>query len=477
MKQTFSTLFLLFVAHASFNIANEDQLDSAFDEDLKFWDRFLLGDGLSVPTRSPLQPVPTPAASPTRSPLQPVPTPVTSPLECDVDTALECTSSDGTKCDQLPPVDGVCSDGSVISMLQFRLNAGRKCAMSGNSQDAFCLDCANITSSETFLVLCKNAVTGENLLVQPTTVQQGEIFTVTPNVTSGVLPDRIDCIYVDEKKKKIQQNIINTSGNMPLNLKDKFGAFTLLSCDLGAPPGGSAVKTCLDTLSFVVDVSNVGPVELEIAQLDITFADGTTTTLLGDLESPTINPGDSSALEILLFVDLCSDTKICAAVDVKAVPTNGNPNMCQDYDEYCLQTFPIPPNPAPTPIKPPVPTPVKIPIALPIPIPAPVTLPIPLPIPVPTPVTLPVPIPVLTPVPLPLTPPVPIRLPVPSPPVSPPVPTIPTAPVPVPKSKSSMSKIPSSSGVVSPSAPVDCPPTGKGGCSMSSGSKSSQVRK
>jgi hypothetical protein len=468
MKYTIPRLILLLVARASLNNANEALLENAIEDDTQFWSRFLLGDGLSVPTRSPMQPVPSP---------------IVPPIDCDVNVALECNSSDGTKCDELPLVDKVCSDGSDISMLQFRLNAGRQCAMSENSQDSFCLDCLNVTTSVSFMVLCKNAETGEDLLVAPAAVQQGEIFTVTPNATSGILPNNIDCIYIDEESKKIQQNIINTSGNIPLNLNEKFGAFTLLSCDLGAPPGGSSVKTCLDTLSFMIDIANVGPVELEIEQLDFTLSDGTTTSFLGDIDNPILSPSNSLALEILLLVDLCSEIEICAAIDINALPTNGNRNTCQDDDAYCVLTLPIPMNPSPpTPVKSPVSTPVNLPVPLTKPVPTPITLPVPAPItlPVPTPFTLPIPLPLPVPVSAPVqppsTPPVPISLPVPILPVSPPVPSIPTAPVRAPKSKTSMSKIPSSPGNVGPSTPIACP-TGKGSCgSMSPGSKLSQKR-
>ena len=363
-------------------------------------------------------------------------------------------------CDNLPPIDGVCGT-SQLSLVQFRLNAGRQCIPSGNSQDATCLDCANVTSNGPFMVLCKDASTGENLTVVPNIVEQGEIFTVTSSTPNQTIPEGIDCIYLDEDKTKIQQNVIITSGDASLNLKDKFGAFTLMSCDLG-PAGGSGVKTCLETLSYVVDISNVGPVELEIKDLDFTIANSGTTTFLSDLDSPFLSPGESTMLEVLLFLDLCIEKEICAEIKVEALPTSGNPAQCQDVDKFCLQIFPLPPNPVPVPVSQPVPTPVTLPVT------APVYVPVPYPVKSPVIAPFPVPVPVSTPIVAPAAVPV-------APPTVPyAVPTIPTVPVVAPKSMAGMSKIPTSPTLVSPSSPTVCF-KGKEGCGTGSGTTSKGV--
>jgi hypothetical protein len=307
------------------------------------------------------------------------------------------------------------------------------------------------------MVLCKDASTGENLTVVPNSIEQGEIFTVASSLANGTLPDSIDCIYVDEEKTKIQQNIIQTSGGASLNLKDKFGAFTLMSCDLGSP-GGSGVKTCLETLSYVIGISNVGPVELEIKDLDFTVGNGGTTTFLGELDSPILVPDGSTTLEVLLFLDRCVKNEICAEIKVEAMPTNGNSRQCQDMDKYCLQTLPYPPNP--------VPVPVPVPIYLPIPSPVKIPVSIPVNVPFPTPVNAPLPVavPVPTPVAVPAAPPRSVPVPVSIPTAPQPVPTIPTAPAAAPKSKAGMSKLPASPTIISPSNPSGCP-KGQGTCS------------
>ena len=436
MKLLFCKSRWLFLTFLSVSSAVDHQNGSVSEDDQKFWDRLLQNDGLSVPNQPPV-PVPISAPIPTPKPAPvPVPLPVLAPsalLNCRIDVSLDCTTSNGTTCDMLPPVDAVCGM-SQLSLLQFRLNAGRRCIPNGNSQDATCLDCANVTSTGPFTVLCKDAATGKNLTVIPRSVEQGEIFTVTSSVTNEPIPNSIDCIYIDEKESKIQQNVIDTSEDAALVLKDKFGAFTLMSCDAGLA-GGSDAKTCLETLSYNVGISNVGPVELEIKDLDFTIGNRGTTTFLNDLASPILRPGDSTALEVLLFLDLCVESAICAEAKVEAIPTNGFSGQCQAIERTCLQIFSRPPNPVPAPIYVPVPVPTPVKLQAPTPVKMPVTYPVKQPYA--APVTLPLPVPV--PVPVPAA--APIQSPTAPPPV-PAIPTIPTTPVTAPKSKTGMSKAP-----------------------------------
>jgi hypothetical protein len=480
MKQTTSTsclLFFIFKSKALCSIIG-DRNDNILGDGHKFWDRLLQNDGLSIPSMPPvpapvsvpvsapkLAPVSAPKLAPVSAPVPtPVPTPVKQPpksppvlapiltlLDCSVDVSLTCTTTDNKICDNLPPVDSVCGT-SQLSLVQFQLNAGRRCTENGNSQDALCLDCANVTSAGPFMVLCKDTTTGTNLTVVPNSVDQGEIFTVVSSTVNGTLPDSIDCIYIDEEKSKIQQNIISMSGDVSLNLKDRFGAFTLLSCDLGSA-GGSDVKTCLETLTYMVDISNVGPVELEIKDLDFTIGNGGTTTFLDELDSPIIAPSGSTQLKVVLFLDRCVEQDICTDIKVEAMPTKGTSRQCQDIDKYCLPTYQVP-TPEPVPLYLPVTAPVKIPVPVPVPVPVPfkqpvpvpttVVAPLPDPVLVPTPVTAPVALPTPVPVALPIVPlPVPT---IPTTPVTAPkgMSKLPTVPVAAPKSKTGMSKLPSS---------------------------------
>lgn len=347
MKRTPSTQLLLYTLCASYVCAIETQQDSAIYDDQKFWLRFLQGDTQSFPTKSPIQPFPTP---------------VVPPSNCIINSNLECISSDGvTKCGEMGEVNGKCAYNSNFNFLQFQLNAGRNCEQSTNVQESICLDCTNVTTNEIFRVLCKNAVTGEDLSVSPENLVDGQIFTVSPALSQLKLPERIDCIYLEQVSKKIQQNIIDTSGFAPLYLKDKFGAFTLQSCEYGSPDR-SLTKTCLETLSYTIGIKNEGSVDVLIQQLNLTLSDGFSESILDEIGSPLIIPGDSVNVTYLKNIDRCVNQQICSSIDVKAVPTNGNTRLCEDYSRLCFNTFVYTP-PKVSPVTPPIK--VSVPMAVP----------------------------------------------------------------------------------------------------------------
>jgi hypothetical protein len=460
MKNTAATRIYFYFLISLFQTSTLALEDVQLIEDQQFWDRFLQGDGLSVPTKPPMPSAPSPVVSP-----------VVSPVICNVEVSVDCSTSDETtQCNELQTPDPVCAGGANLNFVQFGLDAGKPCDPSSNSQGAFCQDCANFTGTsqdEFLLVLCKNAATGENLTVVPSLVRPRGVFTVSSSMAGVALPDSIDCIYVEGEKKKIQQNIINTSGDASLNLKEEFGAFSLLSCASGLP-NATTSKTCLETVSYFIEIKNVGSVEIDVTMVD--FIDQSVkTSFAQDVVTP-VKAGETSFIETLVNVDICVGRQICVQVNVEAEPNNGE--TCRDTDTYCFQTRPLPPVPLPPPVPvpvksptvvPPLPRPVTYPITPPVtppvksPVPPPLPLPVPVPLksptvvvpPAPQPVPLPVTQPVTPPVKSPVAPPVPVPFPVPQPvplPVAPPPvplqlppPVIPTAPVAAPKSKGSMS--------------------------------------
>jgi hypothetical protein len=393
-------LVLLTAVYAQEENSKEDQL---------FWNRFLNSDGYSysVPNKPPVK----------------APRPVPPPAPCEIDVSLGCKSSDETKtCKQLQRPNPACASDSGFSILQFQLDAGEKCTPVGNSQGAFCKDCANYTGGvDDLLVRCKNAATGADLKIEPSQVSPMGIFTVAAPVATSVLPNKIDCVYVEGEKTKIQQVIITTSGKAPLNLKEDFGSFTLLSCDAG-PPGGKNANTCLETISYDIEIKNSGSIAVEVTTLDIDF-EGVTTNLLPDIDK-SLAPGESVSLSLLLLIDLCVDRKICAEVTFEAKPANGQ--LCKAYDKYCFQTKGLPPVPVKPPVPYPAPTKVPpVPYAVPVVVPTKVP-PVPYAVPVVVPTKVP-PVPYAVPYSVPVVvptkvPPVPYAVPVVVPTKVPPVP-------------------------------------------------------
>jgi hypothetical protein len=407
----------------------DDVTDRALEkEDEKLWGRLLQTDDLSVPIAPPMKktttmpvappflpPVTTPAA-PNRPPFStPVVLPIPGPVACDVETTIDCVTSDGLPCNELQTPNPMCAIGSAVTAVTFGYS-GNACNRTGNTQgqEAFCQDIAAINLSQTATVLCRDAeVLATGLVVEPPMIPIGGVFTVSaPN---GSLPDKVDCILLDSAENQIQQVGIDTSGDVSLKLRDEFGAFTLLGCGESGMPGA---QSCLDTLTYNIKISNVGSVELDVTAAEIISDTDMTISLLSGVDT-TLSPGENIIIQSRQLIDLCTGEEYCAEVNVAAEPQNGG--MCQDTDQYCFQISPLPPTPValpvPTPVapvapkgRPPVVPPVRPPVIPPVQ--RPVTPPVkpavkaPYSPPVPTPVAFPVVQPVRYETRTPLPPPV-----------------------------------------------------------------------
>ena len=390
---------------------------------------------VTAPVKAPAL-VPVPNVVPVTMPVKvtgpvtpPVTPPVGTPVPCDIDVAIDCVTSTGLPCNELQPPNPVCSSGSDITAVSFGYSANA-CNPAGNSQgpETFCDDFVAIDASVSVTILCRDAnMITTGLVVEPPNVPQGGVFTISAP-SGGSLPAKVDCIILGPSETQLQQVVVDTSGDVSLNLRDEFGAFTLLACGDDNAVGG--VQSCLASLSYTIDINNVGPVPMEITVAEFIF-DGVTTTFVSDIDT-NVQPGEASTVQTRQTIDLCVSAEYCAEVNIEANPPNGN--KCQDTDQYCFQISPLPPSPVMAPAT--APAPVPLPVA-PVPVPRPVApVPVPLPVaPVPVPVPLPVaPVPVpqpVAPVPVPqpvATVPVPVPQPVPQPIA--PVP-VPAAPVPV----------------------------------------------
>jgi len=413
--------------------------DSVEQEDNALWDRLLTNDG-SFPTPAPK-------------------------VDCLVDVTIECASSDGTPCGNIVPPNGVCALGGVIENVVFSYNPAR-CVQSNNVQgtEAYCEGFAPLVAGPV-TVSCSNLANGAPMSVEPSVVNPGEAFGVSSSSPGVPLPDKIDCIYENGGGTKIQQVYIDTSGDVTLDLKDTFGSFTLESC---APNGME--RTCLEVLSYTIDISNIGAVDMLIDVVDFTL-DGETSSFLDNVDPKLLPPGQSTSLIVMAQVDICTGAEFDAIINVEASPPNGD--ICRDTEKLTF-TVPEPPTRSPTvspvaietgmnlvepqpfifhyctfnsltfsaiffvseaPVLPPLVPPTPRPVVPPTP--RPVVPPTPAPVPPPTnrPVPPPTPAPVLPPTPAPVPPPTPNPVPPPTPnPVPPPTnqPVPPPTPAPLP---------------------------------------------
>jgi hypothetical protein len=322
-------------------------------EDEKFWNRFLRGDdSLSIVPTPPPQPKPTPAPvappqpKPTPAPVappQPKPTPAPqlppvapvappqpnptpapqqppvpppqpqpvfpptgepTPFTCPIEVLLDCTTEEGLPCRDFPPPDRVCETDIGFLELTFRFNDD-DCSASDNQQgnSSFCADFQDLTEPAT--LECISNV-GTPLIATPPTIGFGDTFTVT-NPNGGILPRQVDCTIINANRVKLQQNVIDTSGNVPLTPGDRFGSFELETC---------VDDNCFQTLQYDIDIRNNGGFPIDITKVDFTFNDDTE-SLLGDLEVNPLNPGRSTSLLETREVNVCTEDRFNARVETE----------------------------------------------------------------------------------------------------------------------------------------------------------------
>jgi hypothetical protein len=339
------------------NAGGQQQLS---EEDSQFWDRYLHNQESSItlsPTKAPTDsPTKAPTDSPTKAPTDsPTKAPVGGP--CDVEVSLTCVNSKGLQCNQLKAPPSACADGTRIRTLTFRYQ-NCLCPASFNLQpnpndagENICIDSAPLVEAPV-VVECRGP-RGLSMSVSPAEVLPDGLFTVT-NPTGGFLPLKVYCDILDGVTgAKLQTNIIDTSGQTSLNLEDKYGAMLLESCD---------ELTCVETISYTIDIENIGRNCLDMTQADFVFNDDIT-NLLPLLPSTELCPEKSTSFDLTTAIDVCTAGDYFAQAIVVANPPDKNAGFCEDDAELSFAileqatnppTFPptnsptFPPTKAPT---------------------------------------------------------------------------------------------------------------------------------
>jgi len=158
----------------------------------------------------------------------------------------------------------------------------------------------------------------------------------------------ITCTFSDDTGP-IQEVTINTSGSVNLELKDKFGAMTVESCD---------DITCIEELCYLYNFANVGSSDMEITVAERYF-NGEIFDLLPFVPINPLAPGETTSIEEKTTIDVCQEQTYCVDLNAEASPENGED--CQDNATYKFTIEPPPVQPTPPPVVPPTPPPVETP--------------------------------------------------------------------------------------------------------------------
>jgi len=271
--------------------------------------------------------------------------PAEPPEPCDVDVTLDCQTLDGRNCADIgPPYTASCIDGSGerIRVLGFSYQNETQCNLASNSQGskAICMDNATLVGGPVDVQcsayrpygdLCLCCTRNYELTVSPGTIYPGDVFTLSD--PSGLhLPTWIECI-ISFNGTKIQTNVIDTSGTVSLNLREKFGSLQVESCD---------DLTCLETVRHIVQISNVGGDPIFISNMNLTTPN-VTWSLTDLLQQNSLSPGEATFVERQVEINTCSGLEFSSQVNVGANLTNGE-MLCQGSDEFTFKVAPLPPS-------------------------------------------------------------------------------------------------------------------------------------
>jgi hypothetical protein len=411
-----SELFVIFLilTKPSSSLTLHDEI-ARDNEDEKYWNRFLLNDGdtssltlspssspnknsnvVSAPTLAPI--TPSPVTKPTTLEPQPQPSttqPTQSPkIPCTVEVTLDCrTVNGGFPCKDFPTSPSKeCDTTKDLAELSFRYT-NDVCSSSSNQQGdkTFCSDFDPLL--ESVKIDCYSDLQ-LGLFVTPPTVGFGDTFTVSTsssNTLDEPLPSQVDCTILSANQIKLQQNVIDTSGNVPLSVGDKFGAFELVTCV------SNKDEDCIENVEYTIEIRNTGAVPADITTVDFVFQDNNVENLAAELVDSSLEPAQVTNLEQQSEVNVCTGGEYVARVNTEATPLNGNICTADDTYDFTISSRPVP-VPAPQPIN--VPVPIVLPVTNPpvdVPKETPVTPP-PVEAPVSSPISIPDAAPIVPPI-------------------------------------------------------------------------------
>jgi hypothetical protein len=242
---------------------------------------------------------------------------------------MACNTENDQKCDDItPPPSKTCS-GSDLSIVVFSYqNCDCDCGSNGQGDESVCVDQAPLVE-DPVTILCVSGA-GERMLLEPSTVNPGGSFSVQAD-NGSTLPQKIDCSISAPDGTKLQQNVIDTSGDVALEIGDKFGAMHLEGCN---------ELQCKVRLVYSIEISNIGDVPMTVDVAQFQFNDNFK-NVLDEVGPNPLEPGATSSIEESIEVNVCNGEEHSAKVDIRASPPDGE--RCDGSREYNFGVQPCPP--------------------------------------------------------------------------------------------------------------------------------------
>jgi len=157
----------------------------------------------------------------------------------------------------------VCTKTEELKAVTFTYN-GATCNPKGNQQGdaASCTYYSPLLPGTVYTMICLDQVTGINMIIMLSPFNAATLTVMT--LVGGNLPDKIMmCLLSSISDKSIfQEFVVDTSGNVKLQLSDQFGSFILVSCE---------DLTCIKAAQYKITMENIGTTSMDLMDLIYTF--------------------------------------------------------------------------------------------------------------------------------------------------------------------------------------------------------------
>jgi len=140
----------------------------------------------------------------------------------------------------------------------------------------------------------------------PTAVMPGDLIIL--DLRSTPLDDEImNCTIEGEGEEVYQWNFIDVSGEIPLDVKETFGALVVESCD---------GTVCPQDTNFTIDLTNLGSTggNILITRFEASVNNGDPTNLINSLNNTAIGPNGMESVKLNLLLDVCTSSSVIVEV-------------------------------------------------------------------------------------------------------------------------------------------------------------------
>ena len=168
------------------------------------------------------------------------------------------------------------------------------------------------------------------MAVEPSIVGPGEMFNVR-NTFQGPLPAKLNCSIASTATGQVTQwNVLDVSGTVSLNLKEKYGALEVEACN---------EQRCIEEGCFEYTFSNVGTGDMRVVSAERSVNGLPPAELVEFVNPNPLSPTESATVEEKIPIDYCQTSTETVSIIGEGDNLDGGP--CLDEDVFEIPIAPV----------------------------------------------------------------------------------------------------------------------------------------